>query len=487
MRRVILLAQGFQHTLEPLSADRPSCLFRLVDKSILVHIIESLVRAEFTHFEVICHHFPEHIRAELESGEQWGIQLNYHLARDPLAPFDAIRGAAKQWEDSTLLIGQADEIPLDAIEKLYCSPSPTAAFLVQADANWSGWATVGTESLASLPKGVDARKLPEYIPGCSEKKTVADKLSTRSFRLIQESHHLILSGACPHILFPTGAKEQGPGIWISPKAQISPSAQLNAPVFIGENTQVGEGVKVGPYSVIEKHCVIDNASTVQNTMICRNSYVGEGLELVDSIVDRNILISLKNDAKIVITDDFILAPIDPPSLRKLVSGAVERFFAAVFLLFLSPLLLLLSCIYPVKKHEVVKLPQKHLGHTLDLFFWYEFNSRWKTIREVLVLWHILKGEAHFVGVAPRTQEKVEQLSDDWRSLYLNSKLGWIRPTQFSLDPSSADECYFAEAYYATHMSPWFDFTLIVRSVGTFLLKPLRSLRALRYSGADGDV
>ena len=101
------------------------------------------------------------------------------------------------------------------------------------------------------------------------------------------------------------ANEVEPGIWLSRNINLHPTAHLIPPVYIGQDCRIDKGVFLGPNAIIGHNCVIDSDSTITESVIFSGSYVGQGLELSQVMVDRNRLINTHMGTDITIVDDFI--------------------------------------------------------------------------------------------------------------------------------------------------------------------------------------
>ena len=75
-------------------------------------------------------------------------------------------------------------------------------------------------------------------------------------------------------------------IYISPRARVNEES-LEGPVFIGENVRVDPGAHVSPYSILGANTVVASGARVERSVVAEGSYVGEGAELLDTLVDRS--------------------------------------------------------------------------------------------------------------------------------------------------------------------------------------------------------
>ena len=314
---------------------------------------------------------------------------------------------------------------------------------MEENGKWSGWAVTTPSLIGKLPPLTPL----ENFTGSLKKEKVSQFLSMGSMQDLIESNQRFLHTDNPSILFPTTAKKIEHGVWISKAVTIEPGAKIVPPIFIGENTEIKAGAKIGPHAVIENHCVISEGSEIENSLICKNSFVGENLEIKHCVVDRNCLINTLLGSKIQIKEDFILSESTPPSLK---FNLFEKLLAVVLLILFLPLYCYqrLAC---KKEEEVVALPAS-LGRTFTLT---TFDAPFPRLSWLIP---IIKGKLHFVGVTPRTPAEVEKLPEEWRRLYLTSKAGLITLTSVH---DELDEQYAKDAYYAVNAGFLFDLKVML--------------------------
>ena len=434
--RAVLLATGYRPELEPLVHYRPVPLFRILDKPMIEHIIEFLVRQGVRHCDIILSHLPYKVETLLEAGSRWGIHINYHLAKNPARPFLPLFPVIDHWKEEKILLGTADTLPNFHLESLLTTygegPSPT--LLLYPSKEWTGWCLISKEKLKLLPHEFYEEDFTSYFkPSQYRIEKALPFLSIRSLLDYQKTNFKLLSLKSVSQHFPITARMIEPGVWISRATTIHPSARIRGPVFIGENCQIKQHAQIGPYVVIENNSVIENKSIVEDALICQRSYVGEGLEVRHSIIDRNILINLALETHVVIHDDFILAELKAPSFRQYLLRSLGRYFAVVLIVIFSPILGVLYLTRNIQKNQMLLLPsawERHRWKTFDLMSFTKNKKHSQKIPKgffacLPMLINVINGELHFTGVSPRSPEEVEQLPPDWRNLYLKSKAGLI--------------------------------------------------------------
>ncbi len=420
--------------MEAFCRHEPAPMLPLMDRPFLQHVVEFLITQKIDEFDFILSHMPEKVEQHFGDGTRWGTKFRYHLVRDPSCAEEYIKGI-RGGKGEAPLVFHADHLPLTELQGL-------------------------TRPEVELPE-------------------VKKELNVQSYRNFLDSHKLILDKKFPG-LFLTG-REIEPGIWLSRNVSLHPTARLIPPVYIGENCRIGTGAQVGPYVVIGKDCIIDARCHISESVVFPGSYVGEALELTEVIIDRNRLINARLGAGVVVQDDFIISSIYKNPLKKWILRWISRLTAILLLTITTPLLLLTTLALKLFRKgpvtcckEVIRLPSSSREEDWKTFPIEVLNPAvlrqerlgegWKDFlfRFLPLLANVAKGKMSFVGVRPRSREEVRGLSNDWRELYLKSKLGIISEACVAYgEKPTRDELYAAESFYSVNAGFRYDLKLML--------------------------
>jgi len=489
---VIVLSGPFEG-MHGLDADRSPSLLPLGDRPALQHIIESLVTQGITSIELIVGHGPERVESLLGTGDRWGCTFRYHLAAQRDHPYRSLRVISDLATEPWILI-HAEQYPCmefsaPSLEKptLYCGSFEKLANQ-QHDAEtpqdtWGGTVVMppseiseelSNYTVAELRRHFDLLLAQNVATSISttnwiDVSTPAGLLRSQNRLLDKELHGLLISGT-----------ERQPGEWVSRNVIIHPSATLVPPVCIGANTRISRGVRVGPYAVVGADCIIDSNTMIDHALIFEGSYVGESLEVHQSIVAQNLLVNVRLDASVDISENFLLSRLDRSYrtswTRTLVQSAVAIFLIILFLPFT-----LASILYYflVRRASYASLKAIHIPaeekpgefRTYPLLCmgtdaWSIYRpAGWPAfLRQFLPgLYAVARGRLHLVGLPPRTASEVAALQEHWRTIYLSGKAGLItEAATTSIDTGDEMQLYLADAYYTIEQSPKHDLLLIAR-------------------------
>jgi hypothetical protein len=346
------------------------------------------------------------------------------------------------------------------------------------DGSWTGWAWLSPETARGLDSELDFAGLEQQLRGAEAALPILAPhvLAANSVRALKEAHRQVMDGHVEGLLL-TG-REVEAGIFMSRNVVLHPTARILAPVYIGENVRIGRGARIGPHAVVSSDCIVESRCIVEDALVLPGSYVGEGLELTDVCVDRNLLINIEHDAVLTITDRFILGSMKQDAFGRWLRDVVSRLLAGGVLLLAWPLLLLTMLALTVLRRgplwhqrEALQLPtvadELH-WKTTELSALASFQPRvaqtnWRDflLRVLPLLPQVLRGRIALVGVPPYTPDEVRAFPIDRRAVLLKSKVGLIWEAHAS-GAWREDEWYSAEIYYAVVASARHDAGLVLR-------------------------
>lgn len=487
----------------PLGDVRLSAMTTLFDRPFLQHVVEYLANQGFNQFDVVLCQHPEQIKNLLTNGKRWGVRVRHHLVKDPCNYPEKLKYLKFNNQNEWFLLAYADcicRIDQPLIEPnspshppiLYCTRDAETQG-EDAKPQWTGWAWLSTQHCLAVPSHCDENQLFEFLLSVRKAEprlvNAPDLICARTYADIMAAHKAVLTKQFTGLM--VEGREVEPGVWLSRNISLHPTARINRPVYIGRNCNIGKGVKLGPHTVVGENCVIDDKTILKDTMIFPNIYVGTALELNNSLVDQLRLANLQYNIAVDIKEDILISLLPDSHFPRWLKALPTRLTAALLLLLTFPLFMATALLIRVFKgtpvfdlKPVVRLPVDHRGEwrvfSMICFHWVQaaddgvnptdqpFYAGW---REPLFqflpgLIHIVRGQLGFVGVAPRTEEEIQALPRDWRSLYLKSKCGLISEAlvYFGSNPSE-DELRAAETFYAVSASWKYDLKLFIKYIG----------------------
>ena len=264
---------------------------------------------------------------------------------------------------------------------------------------------------------------------------------------------------------------------------LHPTARLVPPVFLGPHSQIGPSVELGPYASIGDHCFVGSHTRVENSVIQSGSFLGDDLELVDSLSDRDFIYQVPLAVRFPVVDADI-AGRSQESVGAVLLSLSQRLIALVLLLLFAPLSLGRSLYrkrYSIGLTRVEYVQQPAINDSLA----WQMASRWREDsaqptslkdhfwRDFLPgLPQAVSGSLAVVGTKPRTESELEELPSDWRARVLTSQVGLVTEAlAFCGATANEDEEYLCEAYFAKNRSLGRVLTLLVRYLASVVMEP----------------
>jgi NDP-sugar pyrophosphorylase family protein len=479
----VIVVPGHSEKMHHLDAKRSLALLPLGDRPILQHVVEGLVAQGVTSIELIVGHAPEKVEALLGNGDRWGCRFRYHLATQPDRPYRSLKIISElRTEPWTLVHAErypCINLPVGLSEKpvlfygISRDHSTDGNHSTESAERWKGtavfppgavtdvFANLSTDELHThledlvRTSAATAVKVPTWLDASSP----SHLLETQTLLLQRKLNGMVISGT-----------EREPGIWISRNVVIHPSAELVAPIYVGPNSRLNRGVKLGPNAVIEGECIVDTNTTIESTLITSGSYVGEGLELNDVVVDHNLLINVRLGTSVDIVESFLLGGLNRPRRPNWIARGLQSILAVLLIILFFPVSVLSLLVFGLlrrlsyTKVQMVQLPARENELTsrsyplpcLGADAWIVPRvAGWRTfLRQFLPgLFAVAQGRISFVGLPPRTPEEIGKLSSDWRALYLQGVSGLITEAALAIaDPGDETQKYLADAYYVVRQS-----------------------------------
>ncbi len=497
MRAIIDASMSFENH-ELLGSRIPSTLAFLLDRPFLQHVIEMCVNGGIKKFDILLSFHPEKIETALGNGKRWGVKITYHLLKDP-SQFTRIFDTLKA--EHFFLFARGDRLPamnFDSLTTLDSQP-PLSAICTQTDTSeprWSGWAILPAHEPPKLSSDHGYDGFFQWLKDNNAHTIYTPEvISCDSCTALLKANQAVLSHDTFHFLMRT-AGEVEKGVWISRDVVLHPDANIIPPVYLDEQIRIEAGVTLGPHVVMGKGTMVAQGSTLKNAVIFPNTYVGEGLEIINSVLDRNCLVNTEFDSETFISEQFILGDMEEKNIKKWLTSQVSRITALVLSLIFLPLTAMTALVLKLfrKKdlfHKIwaIRLPtatDPFSWNSVELYFFglpHDNNSPgmgywWKDflLRFLPGLFNVVKGKMAITGVSPRTREELEALDQDWREIYIRGKLGLVTEAMinFGRDPNP-DELYSAEAIYISSPSVFRDIRLVFKYF-TRLFLPSKTLQ-----------
>lgn len=480
MIAVIVLPGYSSQEMHGLYAQRSLPLLPLGDRSTLQHIVESLVAQGVTLIELIAGYAPEQVEALLGNGDRWGCKFRYHVAVQPERPYRSLKLIPQTKTEPWVFIHSEHypclALPFGTIDKpiLYygMAQNHSNGHYDRVPNNerevWKG--------AAVFPPNYVNETFTNQTP--EELRAYLEKLASNAEATVVSTSHW-LDSCTPEALLESQSRllgrkldglmssgtERQPGVWISRSVVIHPTVELIGPLYIGPNSRLNRGVKLGPNVVISGECIVDSNTMIERSLVTAGSYIGEGLELNNVIVDHNLLINVRLGTSINVHESFLLDALKQKDPNNWFGSAIQSILAIILILLFLPISILsvfYFCIVRRLSYTSVRMAQLPTQESLLVSRTYALpclgSDAWNMhrpagwdafLRQILPgLFAVVTGRLCLVGLPPKPAEEIRSLPLEWRSMYLKSRAGLITEASVALDDTEDEtQLYYADAYY----------------------------------------
>ncbi len=506
MIAVIVLPGYSSREMHGLYAQRSLPLLPLGDRSTLQHIIESLAAQNVTSIELIAGYAPEQVEALLGNGDRWGCKFRYHVAVQYERPYRSLKFIPQTKTEPWVFIHSEHypciTLPFEPIDKpiLYYGMAQNHSNGHHGSASdsgreiWKGAAVFPPDYVNEAFTNQTPEELHAYLEKLVSNKeatvvSTSDWLDSCTPGALLESQSRLLERKLDGLM--GSGTERKPGVWISRSVVIHPTVELIAPLYIGPNSRLNRGVKLGPNVVISGECIVDTNTMIEQSLVTAGSYIGEGLELNNVIVDHNLLINVRLGTSINVHEKFLLDDLKQKHRNNWFGRTIQSALAILLILLFLPISILsffYFCFvrrFPYTSVQMARLPaQENLlvprTYALPCLGADAWSMRrpagWDSfLRQILPgLFAVVTGRLGFVGLPPRSAEEINRLPLEWRSMYLKNRAGLITEASVALtDIEDETQLFYADAYYTARRNWLHDLRLASRYISR-LIVPTRT-------------
>jgi len=328
--KAVIMAGGEGSRLRPLTVTRPKPMIPIVNKPIIVRLIEH-VRDSMgvSEIGVTLHYLPNVIMSHLQDGSHLGVKLSYVVEEKPLGTAGGVRNLVSSlgWDDTILVISGdvVTNIDLRKLIKFHQENKADFTMAVRRERDVTRFGIVdldGDGRVARFKEKPSPGEVfsdvvntgiyviePHVLKILEEKKNLdfASDVIPRllkgdsrvyGFRVdefywsdigdleqYRATHIDVLSGS---LILPGGIEERlvKQGVYIGEDAVVDVE-KINPPVVVGEGARVISS-SIGPYAVIGRNVVVEENSTIENSIIFDNSFIGSSSVIEGAVVGENV-------------------------------------------------------------------------------------------------------------------------------------------------------------------------------------------------------
>jgi mannose-1-phosphate guanylyltransferase/phosphomannomutase len=323
--KAVVMAGGEGTRLRPLTSNQPKPMVPVVGKPCMEHILELLREHGLTDVVVTVAFLPQAIRSYFGQGETLGMQIGYSVEESPLGTAGSVRLAAKQLDETFLVISgdalcdvdlgalvdfhrergaavtiglKSVENPLEfgivvtddegRIERFLEKPSWSQVF---SDTINTGIYVVEPEVLRHVPTDRPYDFSKELFPyllemgrplygyvmgGYWQDIGNLDQFRQANFDALEENVRLNIPGI----------RIRG-NVWLGEGVDIADLEQIEGPAYIGNYCRVAPGATVGSHSVLANNVTLRERARTTRSVIDASTHIGRSSLIEGAILGRS--------------------------------------------------------------------------------------------------------------------------------------------------------------------------------------------------------
>jgi mannose-1-phosphate guanylyltransferase/phosphomannomutase len=343
--KAVIMAGGFGTRIQPLTSNVPKPMIPLMNRPIMLHIVELLKSHHITDLVMLLYHQPSVIKNFFRDGSDFGVKITYVTPIEDLGTAGAVKYAEKFLNERFIIIS-GDLLTDFDLQKI-----------IDFHADHKALATITLTSVKDpLQFGVvitdQDKRITQFLekPGWGE--VISDTINTGIYVLEPDIFKFIPAGEnfdFSQDLFPTLLKKHEPlfgftatGYWrdigntdsyrdahldifsgkvnvrvdeakqgrfgkdlrIGADVSLDDSVLVEGAVVIGDNSQVSGQAQLKD-SIIGRNCAIETGVMLSRCVVWDNVYVKKGAKITDSVLCNNVRVGqgVVMEEGVIVADD----------------------------------------------------------------------------------------------------------------------------------------------------------------------------------------
>ena len=320
----IIMAGGAGSRLRPMTCDCPKPLLTVVNKPIIEHVIELLVKHDIHEIGVTLGYMGQSISKALDDGHRLNAALTYFTEREPLGTAGGVKNAEEFLED-TFVVMSGDgitDIDLTAVIEYHKTKSAEVTIVLKKVENPVDYGVVICDNDGKIQRFAEKPDWSEVFCDCVNtgiyimNKSVLKKVEENKAvdfsgdlfpELLKEGAALYgyvaegywcdvgapkaylkanfdaLTGAVA-LKMPDGYKEVRPSVWVGTDCMIDDEIEIEDCCMIGSGSTVHAGAHLFKNCVIGEDCYIGRDASIKESVLHQNVYVAQGAQIRGAVI-----------------------------------------------------------------------------------------------------------------------------------------------------------------------------------------------------------
>lgn len=322
--KAMILAAGVGSRLDPLTRAVPKPMVPVVNRPVLEHLVELLVRHGSSHVVMNTHYLAEQIEAHFGDGHAYGTRILYSREERLMGTAGGVKRMEAQFDDTFVVIGGDDLTNVNLSEMVDFHRSRGALVTI-------GLSVVDDPSQFGVVLLDDNNRVRRFVEKPGRGEAFSNKVNTQVYILEPQVLEMIPPGVTYDFgkqLFPMlvrdgypiygyemrsywcdigslaqyrranydalngvaplnfGVSEVETGLWVGEGVRIAPNAEIGRPVVLGAGSLIESGARVLENSIVGPGAVIEEGAVVRHSILWEGAEIQHGTILERCVVGR---------------------------------------------------------------------------------------------------------------------------------------------------------------------------------------------------------
>ncbi len=441
MIQAIVFADRLGEELSPLCDNICTAMLPVMNRPLLQYTIEDLAGAGVKDIVIVIADHANQVESYFASGDLWGVSIRYLLSRGEESvnqvlsrsssilntPFIAIRGDVLRTPCCQSFLASAEH---------YDGPSVIARM---------GGNTIGLSLVRTWP--IPIPEIDWHRENFASKQSINTEIYTGIYVPLDslENYHQAILRLMETVL-PANGLEVSAGLFADRLSRVGSESHQSGHVVVGANTSIHKSARLQGPCIIGDNCYVDQGANVNNSIVLPGTYIGENLQIENSIVAGNTLFRIDRGVQIQVPDPMLISDIQE-EISATVTQWPDRITAVALLILSVPLwvlalfLSLSSHVWPLTKHSIVsnRFDLNIGSKDRRIVNEWRFSTNVPILRFLPKLFLVATGDLRMLGSAPLSPMAFATPKTKWDTRNDQPNSGLLGPAQLQLPKGAPEE------------------------------------------------
>ena len=479
--RAIVFADRLGRELAPLHQRNCIAMFPIATKPLLDYVLEKLLSAGIRQVLVVISSHAAGLRAYMNLGERWGVELRYILSRGEENPALIMQRLGKRLAEDDCLVLRGDILRHLNLQDFLqqAQHQQHACTLATINGQFAGVAYLRRQVADHHPHSFAVwqaaevvnwdrqawQTLPQHYPCIEMEGQIALLDSLQNY---QQANFAVLRGEFSGVVLPCRHLHQQLQAGYRSEYSQHHHGVIGTDCSVATNAELQE-------AIVCNGVVVDHSAVLRKTIVLPNTYIGVGVSLQDAVVWGDLIIHPSQNAIQASPQRLLVADLNRENLLKQLARLLHRGVGILALLLSLPLWVVAAVVAWREQGRVLCSVQLlsngwSSSQQRQTFRSWEFATNIRALRYLPLLLGVASGKLRLVGVMPRDDASADCESQPWLLVCQYAPMGILGPRQLLNQAMPLQEQQLIEAHFAVTRRFSRDLLWVVRGISWFFSK-----------------